>query len=80
MMLCWCVRVCVCSVCVHVCVCVCVCVFHFMTYCLEGKTNWLLKIQPYLVSGFGVVAIGNKKSKTIDLHSVFTGILQLLVN
>ena len=63
-------------VCVHACV---VCVFHFMTYYLEGKTNWLLKIHPYLVSGFGVVVIDNKKSKTIDLHSVFTGILQLLV-
>ena len=44
------------------------CVFRF----LEGKTNSLLKFQPFLVSGFGVIAIDNKKSKTINLYSAYT--------
>ena len=44
---------------------------HFC--CIEGKTNGLLKFQPFLVCGFGVISIDNKKSKTIDLYSAYMG-------
>ena len=44
-----------------------------MTFLLSrGKTDGLLKFQHFLVSAFGVIAIDNKKSKTINLYSVYT--------
>ena len=54
-----------------------VCIFLklcFMVFCcLEGKTNGLLKLQPYLVSAFGVVTIENNKSRTISLWIAYRG-------
>ena len=37
-----------------------------------GNTNRLLKFQPYLVRAFRVIAIDNKKSKTINLYSAYS--------
>ena len=45
--------------------------------CLEGKSNGLLKFQPCLVSAFGVMAIDNKKSKTINLVKSIQRYLQI---
>ena len=47
--------------------------FYDFFCCLEGKTNGLLKFQFYLVRAFGVIAIDNRKSKTINLYSAYTG-------
>ena len=48
--------------------------------CLEGKTNGMLKFQCHLLSAFGVIAIENKKRKTVDMYSAIWGKkLQVLV-
>ena len=42
--------------------------------CLEEKTNWLLKSQPYLVSAFGVIPIYvPQQEQLIDLYSAYPG-------
>ena len=35
----------------------------------SGKTNKLLKLQPYLVNTFGVIVIDSKTSKTNESYS-----------
>ena len=39
----------------------------------RGKNQWtVIKVSAISGNGFGVVAIDNKKSKTIDLYSAYT--------